>query len=204
MYGLGANDAKGCLSAMCVAFAEARLTRGKLLLVGACEEETGRGGAEIFLPTLPPADQAIVGEPTGLDLAVAQNGMLILDCAAHGKAGHAARPHLADNAIYRGARDVLALQGLHVPPSICNAVQALTADMPLPSSGVIDVEVRAVAVLALGKIATSDSVLARRWAPAFARSCSTHSCPLVRNNAMLVGPIFVILLVSLHGRKHPL
>ena len=98
----------------------------------------------------------------------------------------------------------VALQGLHVPPSICNAVQALTADMPLPSSGVIDVEVRAVAVLALGKIATSDSVLARRWAPAFARSCSAHSCPLVRNNAMLVGPIFVILLVSLHGRKHPL
>ncbi len=80
----------------------------------------------------------------------------------------------------------VALQGLHVPPSVCNAVQALTADMPLPVSGVIDVEVRAVAVLALGKIATSDSVLARRWAPAFARSCSTHSCPLVRNNAMLV------------------
>jgi hypothetical protein len=80
----------------------------------------------------------------------------------------------------------VALQGLHVPPSICNVVQALTADMPLPSTGVIDVEVRAVAVLALGKIATSDSVLARRWAPAFARSCSTHSCPLVRNNAMLV------------------
>jgi hypothetical protein len=46
--------------------------------------------------------------------------------------------------------------------------------------------VRAVAVLALGKIATSDSVLARRWAPAFARHCSTHSCPLVRNNSMLV------------------
>ena len=80
----------------------------------------------------------------------------------------------------------VALLGLHVPPSICNAVQALTADMPLPATGVIDVEVRAVAVLALGKIAVSDSVLARRWAPAFARSCSTHSCPLVRNNSMLV------------------
>ncbi len=80
----------------------------------------------------------------------------------------------------------VALLGLHVPPSICNAVQALTADMPLPATDLIDVEVRAVAVLALGKIATSDSVLARRWAPAFARSCSTHSCPLVRNNAMLV------------------
>ena len=82
----------------------------------------------------------------------------------------------------------VALQGLHVPPAVCNAVQALTADMPLPATGAIDPEVRAVAVLALGKIATSDSTLARRWAPAFARSCSTHTCPLVRNNAMLVQP----------------
>ena len=88
----------------------------------------------------------------------------------------------------------VALLGLHVPPSICNAVQALTADMPLPATGVIDVEVRAVAVLALGKIASSDSVLARRWAPAFARSCSTHSCPLVRNNAMLVRFCLVIVI----------
>ncbi len=114
MYGLGANDAKGCLSAMCVAFANAALRRGKLVLVGACEEEVGRGGAEIFLPRLPKPDQAIVGEPTGLQVAVAQNGLLILDCVTHGRAGHAARPHLADNAIYKGARDVLALEGLQL------------------------------------------------------------------------------------------
>ena len=112
MYGLGANDAKGCLSAMAVAFAETPLRRGKLILAGVCEEEIGRGGAEVFLPTLPAADQAIVGEPTGLQVAVAQNGLLILECVTHGRAGHAARPHLADNAIYKGARDVLALEGL--------------------------------------------------------------------------------------------
>jgi acetylornithine deacetylase len=112
MYGLGANDAKGCLSAMCVAFASARVTRGRLVLAGVCEEEIGRGGAEVFLPTLPAADEAIVGEPTGLDVAVAQNGLLILECETTGRAGHAARPHLADNAIYAGARDVLALEAL--------------------------------------------------------------------------------------------
>lgn len=112
MYGLGANDAKGCLAAMCVAFAGADVRRGRLVLAGVCEEEIGRGGAEIFLPTLPAADEAIVGEPTGLEIAVAQNGLLILDCETSGRAGHAARPHLADNAIYAGARDVLALEAL--------------------------------------------------------------------------------------------
>lgn len=112
MYGLGANDAKGCVAAMFAAFATARLGRGRLLFVSAAEEEVGRGGAEVFLPTLPRADHAIVGEPTGLQIAVAQNGLLILDCDAIGRAGHAARPHLAENAITRAARDVLALDRL--------------------------------------------------------------------------------------------
>lgn len=114
MFGLGANDAKGCVAAMATAFAGARLGRGRLLLVSAAEEEIGRGGAEVFLPTLPRADQAIVGEPTGLQIAVAQNGLLILDLEAQGRAGHAARPHLADNAIYTAARDILALEALRL------------------------------------------------------------------------------------------
>jgi acetylornithine deacetylase len=129
MYGLGANDAKGCLSAMCLAVAAARPKRGRIVLVGACEEEVGRGGAEVFLPTLPAADHAIVGEPTGLDIAVAQNGMLILEAETHGRAGHAARPHLADNAIYRGARDVLALEALvldRVHPAAGRTTHAVT------------------------------------------------------------------------------
>ena len=112
MYGLGANDAKGCCAAMALAFAGARPKRGKLVLATVCEEEVGRGGLEVFLPSLPPADHAIVGEPTGLDVAVAQNGLLILDCEAKGRAGHAARPHLADNAIYTAARDILALEAM--------------------------------------------------------------------------------------------
>ncbi|MDP2306116.1 MAG: M20/M25/M40 family metallo-hydrolase [Pseudomonadota bacterium] len=129
MYGLGANDAKGCCAAMAVAFAAARPRRGKLVLATVCEEEVGRGGLEIFLPLLPPADHAIVGEPTGLDVAVAQNGLLILDCDANGRAGHAARPHLADNAIYKAARDILALEALvldRVHPAAGRTTHAVT------------------------------------------------------------------------------
>lgn len=114
LYGLGANDAKGCLAAMMVAFATARVPRGRLLLVAAAEEETGRNGFERVLPHLGKLDAAIVGEPTGLEVAVAQNGLLVLDCVAHGRAGHAARPHLADNAISTMARDIVAVEALRL------------------------------------------------------------------------------------------
>jgi acetylornithine deacetylase len=129
MYGLGANDAKGCCVAMAHAFAAARPKRGKLVLATVCEEEVGRGGLEVFLPTLPPADHAIVGEPTGLEIAVAQNGLLILDCEAKGRAGHAARPHLADNPLYKAARDILALESLvldRVHPAAGRTTHAVT------------------------------------------------------------------------------
>ena len=114
LYGLGANDAKGCLAAMMVAFSRVTLTRGRLLLVAAAEEETGRGGFEAIQPALPKVDAAIVGEPTSLDIATAQNGLLILDCVAHGRAGHAARPHLADNAIPTMAADILAVTAMEL------------------------------------------------------------------------------------------
>lgn len=112
LYGLGANDAKGCLAAMAVACATADVPRGTLVFAGVCEEEVGRGGLEVFLPELPRADSAIVGEPTGLDVAVAQNGLLVLDCTNFGRAGHAARPHLAENPIYAMARDILAVEAM--------------------------------------------------------------------------------------------
>ncbi len=115
LYGLGANDAKGCLAAMMAAFVAASLPCGRLLLVAAAEEEVGRNGVETVLPQLPPLNAAIVGEPTGMDVATAQNGLLVLDCVATGRAGHAARPHLADNAIYTMARDILAVEALSLP-----------------------------------------------------------------------------------------
>ena len=115
LYGLGANDAKGCLAAMMEAFAGAQLAVGRLILVAAAEEEVGRNGFEVVFPRLPRLDAAIVGEPTGLDIATAQNGLLVLDCVARGRAGHAARPHLADNALYTMAHDLLAIEALSLP-----------------------------------------------------------------------------------------
>ncbi len=112
MYGLGANDAKGCLAAMMSAFEQAAVSRGSLWLVAAAEEEVGREGYEKLAPLLPRFDAAIVGEPTGMDIATAQNGLLVLDCVSQGRAGHAARPQLADNAIYAMCRDILALEAL--------------------------------------------------------------------------------------------
>ncbi len=112
LYGLGANDAKASVAAMAVAFHTAEPKAGKLVFAPVCEEEVGRGGLEAFLPHLPVPDFAIIGEPTGLEIATAQNGLLILDALAKGRAGHAARPHLADNALYTAARDILALEAL--------------------------------------------------------------------------------------------
>lgn len=112
LYGLGANDAKASVAAMAVAFVSARPRAGRLVFAPVCEEEVGRGGLEAFLPSLPVPDFAIIGEPTGLEIATAQNGLLILDAVAHGRAGHAARPHLADNALYTAARDILTLEEL--------------------------------------------------------------------------------------------
>ena len=129
MYGLGANDAKGCVSAMAVACAAANVRRGTLIFAAVCEEEIGRGGLEAFLPLLSPLDTAIIGEPTGLEIAVAQNGMLILDCVNRGRAGHAARPHLANNPIPAMARDILAVDQLtldRIHPAAGRTTHAVT------------------------------------------------------------------------------
>jgi len=114
LYGLGSNDAKASVTAMMEAFLSAPLRRGTLIAAMVCEEETGRNGLEAFLPHLPKPDHAIIGEPTGLQIATAQNGMLLLDCVAHGRAGHAARPWLADNAILRAARDIQKIAALRL------------------------------------------------------------------------------------------
>lgn len=120
LYGLGANDAKGCVAAMAEAFRTAALPCGRLVFAPVAEEEVGRGGAEVFLPALaealgpfdPARDAAIVGEPTGLHPAVCQSGLLVLDAVVRGRAGHAARPHLAHNPVYDLARDLLSLESL--------------------------------------------------------------------------------------------
>lgn len=125
LIGLGANDAKGCVSALMRAALRcaARLASGEplggtiVLALTAEEEISGKGLAEI-LPMLAPLDAAIVGEPTNLTPMTAQRGLLILRCQAHGRASHPANtpantPH---NAIMNASAELERLRGFDWGP----------------------------------------------------------------------------------------
>lgn len=95
LYGLGSNDAGGSLVALISVFAHYYDNPGSkynLVLAATAEEEiSGTGGIEFVLPHLPAIDCAIVGEPTQMQMASAERGLMVLDCIYYGKAGHAAR-----------------------------------------------------------------------------------------------------------------
>lgn len=83
----------------------ASLPYNLVFLASAEEEVSGKNGIECVLPLLPPISVALVGEPTGMQPAIAEKGLMVLDCTAHGKAGHAARNE-GDNAIYHALKDI--------------------------------------------------------------------------------------------------
>lgn len=108
LYGLGSNDTGGSLVAMIAAFSQLAKTEqpyNLIMLASAEEEVTGVNGVRAVLPELGNVDFAIVGEPTGMNPAVAEKGLLVLDCVAHGVAGHAAREE-GVNAIYKALKDI--------------------------------------------------------------------------------------------------
>ena len=109
LYGLGSNDAGGalvCLIAAFLHFYERQDLPFNLAIAATAEEEcSGSNGIEQVLPLIPNPWLAIVGEPTQMHLAVAEKGLLVLDCTASGRAGHAAREE-GENAIYNALRDI--------------------------------------------------------------------------------------------------
>lgn len=109
LYGLGSNDAGGCLVSLIATFLyfyqQEDLTYNFCLVASAEEEISGKNGVESVLDAIGPIDFAIVGEPTLLDLAIAEKGLMVLDCTAIGTAGHAARNE-GDNAIYKAIKDI--------------------------------------------------------------------------------------------------
>lgn len=109
LYGLGSNDAGGCLVSLIAAFRhfynQKNLKYNLCMAATAEEEVSGKNGIESLVPSLGPLDFAIVGEPTLMDLAIAERGLIVLDCVAHGKAGHAAREE-GENAIYKALKDI--------------------------------------------------------------------------------------------------
>lgn len=109
LYGLGSNDAGGCLTSLIATFiyfyAKQNLKYNLVLAATAEEEISGTNGLEAILPELGETEFAIVGEPTLMQLAVAEKGLLVLDCVAKGKSGHAAREE-GVNAIYEALPDI--------------------------------------------------------------------------------------------------
>jgi acetylornithine deacetylase len=120
LYGLGANDAKGCVAALVLAAldlrTQAEALEARAVFAFSVEEEIGGRGIRELLPVLGPLDAAVVGEPTGLRVCSAQRGMLILKCLARGEAAHVAHAHLGDNAIHKAARDVARLEAMRFEP----------------------------------------------------------------------------------------
>ncbi|MDR0428909.1 MAG: M20 family metallo-hydrolase [Tannerellaceae bacterium] len=108
LYGLGSNDAGASVVSLYAAF-RILLRKGQaynLIFLASCEEEvSGENGVESALKELPPIAFAVVGEPTGMQPAVAEKGLMVLDCTARGKAGHAARNE-GINAIALAVKDI--------------------------------------------------------------------------------------------------
>ena len=109
LFGLGSNDAGGCLVSLIATFihyyGQEGLSHNLVLAATAEEEISGHNGIELLLPSLGQIAFGIVGEPTKMQLAVAEKGLLVLDCLSHGKAGHAAREE-GENAIYKALKDI--------------------------------------------------------------------------------------------------
>ncbi len=108
-FGLGSNDAGGPLVSVISAFLyfhdQKDLKYNLILGISAEEEISGKDGIEALLSVLPKIDCGIVGEPTLLQMAIAERGLMVLDCVAQGKAGHAARNE-GENAIYKAMMDI--------------------------------------------------------------------------------------------------
>jgi acetylornithine deacetylase/succinyl-diaminopimelate desuccinylase-like protein len=109
LFGLGSNDAGGPLVALIASFVFFHDVPGlpyNIVLAATAEEEiSGTGGIESIWANLPEIDCAIVGEPTLCEAAIAEKGLMVLDCVVKGKAGHAAREE-GVNAIYRAIVDI--------------------------------------------------------------------------------------------------
>ncbi|HLT53565.1 MAG TPA: M20 family metallo-hydrolase [Flavobacteriaceae bacterium] len=103
LYGLGSNDAGGCLVSLLATFAyfygKENLKYNLVIVASAEEESSGPNGLNSMLSVIPKVDVAIVGEPTLMHLAIAEKGLVVFDAVVKGTASHAAHPN-DDNAIY--------------------------------------------------------------------------------------------------------
>ncbi len=118
LYGLGSNDAGGCLVSLLATFLHFKDQRDlpfQLIFAASAEEEiSGANGIAALLPELGNIDFAIVGEPTLLDMAIAEKGLMVIDGEAEGIAGHAAREE-GVNALYKAVEDIQTIRQFSFP-----------------------------------------------------------------------------------------
>lgn len=115
IYGLGSSDAGASLVSLLMAFFELSKIETRnfnlIMLVSAEEENSGPNGISAAIEKMRDFDLAIVGEPTGLEMAICERGLIVLDCVAKGKAGHVAHRN-GDNAILKAMKDIESLYKL--------------------------------------------------------------------------------------------
>ncbi|MBS1920968.1 MAG: M20 family metallo-hydrolase [Bacteroidetes bacterium] len=153
-FGLGSNDAGGALVSLIMTFfyfyQEPNLKYNLVLAASAEEEISGTNGIELVWNDLPKIDFAIVGEPTLMKMAIAEKGLMVLDCVARGKAGHAAREE-GVNAIYSAGKDIEWFRTFQFPkisPSLgkvkmsVTVIQAGQAHNQVPSECTFTVDCR--------------------------------------------------------------
>ncbi|RAK70359.1 M20 family metallo-hydrolase [Hymenobacter edaphi] len=118
LTGLGSNDAGASAVSLLATFLHFHqrqdLAYNLVCAITAEEEISGAGGIRSVLPLLPPIALGLVGEPTQMDLAVAEKGLVVLDCTAHGRTGHAARNE-GENALYKALDDINWIRGYQFP-----------------------------------------------------------------------------------------
>ena len=116
LFGLGSNDAGGCLVSLIATFlhfVDRQDLRYNVVFAASAEEEiSGVNGIELVLPYLGQIDFGIVGEPTKLEMAVAERGLMVIDCTAPGRSGHAARNE-GENALYNAIDDIQWIRNYH-------------------------------------------------------------------------------------------
>lgn len=109
LFGLGSNDAGGALVSLLATFiyfySQENLKYNFIYAATAEEEISGLNGIACIIEELPNISFAVVGEPTLMQMAIAEKGLMVLDCTSIGKAGHAAREE-GDNAIYKALKDI--------------------------------------------------------------------------------------------------
>lgn len=118
LFGLGCSDAGGSLVSLIFAFLKLAEIKDRnynlVLLISAEEEISGPNGITSALDEIGKIDLAIVGEPTDLDMAVCERGLIVIDCIARGSAGHVAH-RKGENAIYKALKDIEKIRKISFP-----------------------------------------------------------------------------------------